>query len=781
MSNERRGRDARPREEFIPAGRPLRVAIIGCGAVTRSCHLPVLAGHPGIRVAALVDTDAARAAQLGSLFGVTDIRTSLDGLDTTVADAAIVATPPALHAAGAIQLMSQGLHVLVEKPMALSHADAESMVAASRETNRVLAVSYFRRLFPAIRLFRASMDGAVVGVPEQVSAQVGSEYTWQLATLAGLRREAAGGGVLADMGSHVLDLLLYVTGGSFALSEYRDNSAGGVETDCTARFVAVLRGRTVPVALELSRTRTLSNTIRVDGTKGSLEWSFGERYRLKVEPHLSLIDPVSAEHRPFALEGRWSNEPERFGLEGFRAQVDDWYEAIVDGSTPQLSGESALESVRLIEECYLRRMPNPEIWFSEGLEATSRSRSESKPRRVLITGASGFIGCRLAERLHFASDWNVRALVRNPTRAVRLARMPVDIAVGDVLARTELDGALRSCDAVVHAAVGTSWRASERVAVNVDGTNRLLEAAKRAGVRRFIHLSTIAVYGDQVSGTITEHTPLAPKKGWDYAESKLKAERAVLAAGGPDFEVVVLRIAVVYGPFNMTVVGRPLQHLMTGRLVLRDCAHVPSNTIYVDNACAGIERALTAPAEDVNGEIFLLSDDDGFTWGEYFDHFAAAVDRRIELIESGDARSAANANGSGRKTWLRQTKELIVSPETKALARRALNTDPWGLPARWFIDRFPEAVSRIADVVRPETPFIYRRDESAPASAPFVIDPIHARVCADKAARVLGRTSVVPRDRALELTLAWARHASILPPAASVRSLRRTDHPVASA
>src|SRR5436309_530328 len=82
--------------------------------------------------------------------------------------------------------------------------------------------------------------------------------------------------------------------------------------------------------------------------------------------------------------------------------------------------------------------------------------------------------------------------------------------------------------AVVHAGIGTSWRESERVAVNVQGTKDLVEASLKAGVKRFVHVSTIALYGDQAAGVITEDTAIRPRKGWDYAESKYAAEQIVL-------------------------------------------------------------------------------------------------------------------------------------------------------------------------------------------------------------------------------------------------------------
>src|SRR5262249_51451406 len=94
----------------------LRIALVGCGAIAKSLHLPVLAGHEGITLVALVDRDVARAGDLARGYGVSAVLPSIKALDARSFDAAIVATPPQHHAPATIDLLRRGLHVLVEKP-----------------------------------------------------------------------------------------------------------------------------------------------------------------------------------------------------------------------------------------------------------------------------------------------------------------------------------------------------------------------------------------------------------------------------------------------------------------------------------------------------------------------------------------------------------------------------------------------------------------------------------------------------------------------------------------
>src|SRR3972149_2525838 len=112
-----------------PQANPIRVALIGCGAISEQMHLPVLAGHRVLKLAALVDRDRARAQRFAEGYGVEHVFEDAAELSRETIDAAIVASPPFHHAPCTIDLVRQGIHVLVEKPMATNVADAERMVA----------------------------------------------------------------------------------------------------------------------------------------------------------------------------------------------------------------------------------------------------------------------------------------------------------------------------------------------------------------------------------------------------------------------------------------------------------------------------------------------------------------------------------------------------------------------------------------------------------------------------------------------------------------------------
>ena len=168
------------------------------------------------------------------------------------------------------------------------------------------------------------------------------------------------------------------------------------------------------------------------------------------------------------------------------------------------------------------------------------------PGRVLVTGASGFVGGHVADRFAQAG-WRVRCLVR-PTSSRRwLASLGAEFALGDVGAGHGLAAACAGCDTVVHAAgLTNAVHPGEYQRVNVEGTLRLWAAAEAAGARRFVLVSSLAAAGPS-RGAEPQDETAEPRPVNAYGRSKLAGERVVLGVGGP-VQAVVVRPPAVYGP-----------------------------------------------------------------------------------------------------------------------------------------------------------------------------------------------------------------------------------------
>lgn len=767
----------------------VRLALVGCGAIAQQMYLPVLAGHEGIELVALVDRDKDRVEKLAKAFKVPEIYVDIADIPTGHIDAAILATPPAHHAPGTIALLEKGMHVLVEKPMATCLADAQAMCQAADSANRTLVVGFFRRFFPSIRLMKGLLDAETWGRPRRFSAEGGGIYSWSAATLGNMLRPLAGGGVLIDYGSHLLDLLFMLFEGPAELLHYADNCLGGIEADCQLTLRLRHAGEPVEGTVELARTRYLGNSIEVHCEKAILRFSFLERFGIQILPKQNYThDTITGQERNYHLSAKWTDqEEEESWYETFRWQIDDWLDAIHKKHRPFCDARSSLATMELIEQCYSRTGKLPEPWVWEGVArrwdsneikvATSVQSTAlvgvvppaggNSRRKVLVTGASGFIGTRVAEVLQLDGQWEVRAVVHNPGNAARLARLPVEMVQADLRDKSHALALVRDCDAVVHCAIGTEWgRRREIFAVTVGGTQNLLQAASRANVKRFVHLSTISVYGDELilTGTIEESCPLNPVRGSEYGESKLAAERAVTRAARRGLEAIILRPARVYGPFSRIFIDRPLRAIACGGFRWLSNPDVPADMVYVDNVVAAILAALSAPSSAARGEAYNVGEESAVTWREFYGYFAERfgleLPQDVFLDRSSRTRSVKWYSPAA---WARGLREVVTSPEFKRLGRRVLDTPPIGSLPSWAIQNFP-AVEKFARrlVGADDTPPVYYRRAPVRQLTQVEMGSAGAVVSITKARRLLGYNPSVSLERGLDLTAQWVEYARLL-------------------
>jgi predicted dehydrogenase len=333
-----------------PCGLPLRTAVVGCGAISEFQHLPALAAVEGIEIAALVDLDQRRARRLAEAHGVETVAGAVDGL-SGIADAAIVAVPNALHAGLTVELLAQGLHVLVEKPMAVRAEQCDAMIEAAQRAGRVLAVGLEFRCFPASRWVERTLQGGLLGELRSFEVRQGVDLAWPFASDFVLHGEHAGGGVLLDFGAHVLDLLLWWLGDLKPLA-YRDDARGGVEANCEIELETAAG---VPGTVELSRTRNLPNTCRIEGERGSLE--------------VDIWDPDPCVRLAVSGGGRLRGRVAETGDGGFdfaaafRRQLEAFVTAVRGGGEPTATGREARRAIALIDSCYALREPLTLPWL----------------------------------------------------------------------------------------------------------------------------------------------------------------------------------------------------------------------------------------------------------------------------------------------------------------------------------------------------------------------------------------------------------------------------------
>lgn len=327
----------------------MRVALVGCGTAAEYYHLPALVPEIGADALWFVDPDVERARELAKVAGAPPSHAVADASSATV-DAAVVATPSHLHAAIATSLLESGVHVLCEKPLATTAADARRVAEAASRSGSVLAVGHFRRFFPTTPLVADLLARGLCGRPQRFAAEEGYVFAWEAQSTYWLDRERAGGGVLADLGPHVLDLLRTWLGPDLAVAAYSDDSLGGVEADCVLELDAPVRG-----TIELSRTRALRNEIRIECEDGAI-----------VAP-LPRPGEVTIE-----LDGRThrvrANGEDAYPA-AFRAQLADFLEAARKGHAPTVGSDDGVAVLEAIETAYARRVPLRQPWLTEAQHA----------------------------------------------------------------------------------------------------------------------------------------------------------------------------------------------------------------------------------------------------------------------------------------------------------------------------------------------------------------------------------------------------------------------------
>jgi nucleoside-diphosphate-sugar epimerase len=241
----------------------------------------------------------------------------------------------------------------------------------------------------------------------------------------------------------------------------------------------------------------------------------------------------------------------------------------------------------------------------------------------LITGVTGFIGSHLALRL-LHQGRKVRVLCRPESVKKLLPEIAIqaEIVHGDLTDPASLDRAVQGATRVYHCAGQVADWGADSVfdQANVQGTASLLESASRHGVSRFVHLSSIAVFGVPSPEKFDDQTPYGP--GLDpYSRTKIEGEKRVLKAHHETgLPITVLRPSVVYGP-RSTWLEEPLRMIQLGRMFLLDGGRGTCHPCYIENLIDAVILAAEHPA--AIGQAYIIGDDDPISFQRYFQGIAA--------------------------------------------------------------------------------------------------------------------------------------------------------------
>ncbi len=260
--------------------------------------------------------------------------------------------------------------------------------------------------------------------------------------------------------------------------------------------------------------------------------------------------------------------------------------------------------------------------------------------RIFVTGGSGFVGGHFIEHAA-AQGHEVVAMARSRASAGAVERFgatPVEASLDDVAA-THLKG----CDAVVHAAAFVAdWGTrAEFEHGNVVGTQRMLDAARAAGVRRFVYVGTeAAIFDGRDLIDVDESFPYPARQQYLYSETKAEAERRVLAASAGAFETISIRPRLVWGPRDAAVLPTVLRMAAAGQFAWLSGGEKRTSSTYVRNLAHAL---LLATERGRPGEAYFVADDGTRTIRALLTSLAAAKGVRLPArsIPKPLARTAA--------------------------------------------------------------------------------------------------------------------------------------------
>jgi nucleoside-diphosphate-sugar epimerase len=263
------------------------------------------------------------------------------------------------------------------------------------------------------------------------------------------------------------------------------------------------------------------------------------------------------------------------------------------------------------------------------LDLTPAASEKNQPLDILLTGGTGFIGSQLAQSaLRQGHRITVASPVNNATERFRyelLARAGITVIDAGLHDRARLRELLVGRDVVIHLAAAqheAEAPESHFRKVNVDGTRVLLELACEQGVRRFVHGSTIGVYGQAAKGELHEDSPLAPDNA--YGRTKLEAEQAVREFS-PVIETTIVRISEAYGPGDMRLL-KLFRAIDKGRYITLGTGRNERQLIYVDDLCRGLIAAARSPT--AVGQTMILAGNERLTTDDVAAEISSALGKQ---------------------------------------------------------------------------------------------------------------------------------------------------------
>ena len=611
----------------------LRVAIVGAGYVAGH-HLAALKRLDFVELVGICDPNLEAARALAGRHGIANVAADLAGLAEAKPQVVHVLTPPASHAALALQAFEMGCGVLVEKPMADTVADCRAMIDKAREKGLLLGVNHSDLLDPVVARALAAVRAGRIGDVVAVDILRSSEYP-AYAGGALPAQVAQGSYPFRDLGVHALYTLEAFLG-PLATPEVRFQASG---RDPNLRYdewqLQVGGERGLGRALMSWNARPMESRLVVRGTQGIIEVDrFLQICRIhRVLPgpkFIGIVLNTLLSAIADVVRVPWNVLRFATGMlrpsPGIQQGAADFAHAARDNGKPPFSGEDALRVIELLEPVCaeadrLRR---------EEIEARF---IELAPVDALVTGAGGFLGRALVKALR-ARGQRVRVLLRKPL-ATYAGDDGVQVVIGDLGDPRAVDHAIKGAALVYH--VGAAMRGSPRdfEAGTVHGTRNIVEACLRHATPRLVYVSSLSVLdhaGRDPSARLTEAAGYEPEPNLRgaYTRTKLSAELEVRTAmRDRGLAAVILRPGQIFGPGAEKVTPNAVVAL-AGRWVAVGEGSQTLPLVYLDDVVDAL--LLAGESERAAGGLFHIVDPVQVTQQDYLERAQRKLGSELRVV-----------------------------------------------------------------------------------------------------------------------------------------------------
>lgn len=319
----------------------IRVGIIGCGKIAQVRHLPEYAANPNAEIVAFYDKNMERAQEMAAQYGGKVYNSFYELVDDPNVDAVSICVENRSHAEICTAALYAGKHVLVEKPMAVTLAECESMVAAAERNGRHLMVGHNMRFDPVHRKAKQMLDSGIIGDVITFRTILGNSGPegWSLEGTWFFDKNKAAMGALSDMGIHKVDLIQYLLGqkviettAKVVTLNKRDDNGKLISVDDNALCILKMSGR-----------RTGHHGGQLDGVWPRVPVHGAVRHQGPVmiysEPSAPIIiNDLEGNRTSFAFETTSHNS----------GVIDEFVDALVHDREPEVSGKEALTTMRTI-------------------------------------------------------------------------------------------------------------------------------------------------------------------------------------------------------------------------------------------------------------------------------------------------------------------------------------------------------------------------------------------------------------------------------------------------